>query len=106
VEDDLEEAAVVVPRVDALPERGSEAGVEVAEPHLAVEEAEDVVVVDVVSDGVHGGPGGVFEETLREGLEGALVHLVDLVHVLLADVAVEVDHEGFYRVGDEVRVVP
>lgn len=76
-----------------------------AKPHLAVEEAEDVVVVDVVCDGVDGGPRCVFEETLGEGLEGGFVHLVDLVDIFFADVTVEVDHEGFNGVRDEVRVV-
>lgn len=105
MEDHLEEAAVIVPGVDALAERGREARVEVAEPHLAVEEAKDVVVIDVVRDGVHGGPRCVLEEALRQGLEGALVHLVDLVDVLLADVTVEVNHERFDRVRDKVGVV-
>lgn len=106
VEDHLEKAAVVVPGVDALAERGREARVEVAEPHLAVEEAKNVVVIHVMRHGVHGGPRRVLEEPLRQGLERTLVHLVDLVHVLLADVTVQVNDERFHRVRDEVRVVP
>ena len=106
MEDDLEEAAVVVPGVDALTERGREARVEVSEPHLAVEEAKHVVVIDVVGHGVDGGPRCVLEEPLREGLERTLVHLVNLVHILLADVTVQVNHERFHRVWDKVRVVP
>lgn len=65
-----------------------------------------MVVVDVVSDGVHRRPWRVLEESLRECLERGLVHLVDLVHVFLSDVTVQVDHEGFDGVGHEVRVVP
>lgn len=76
-----------------------------AVPHLSVEEAENMVVVDVVSDGVDGGPRGLLEEAVREGLEGGLVHLVDFVDVLLTNVAVEVDHEGPDGVGNVVRVV-
>lgn len=105
VEDDLEEAAVVVVGVDPLLEGGRHAGVEVAEPHLAVEEAEDVVVVDVGGDGVDGGPWALLEHPIAQLLEASLVHLVDLVHVLLADVAVEVDDERLHRVRHEVRVV-
>ena len=74
-------------------------------PHLSVEEAEDMIVVDVVSDGVDGWPWGVLEEAVREGLEGGFVHLVDFVDVLLANVAVEVDDEGLHGVGNEVGVV-
>lgn len=106
VEDDAEEAAVVVPGLDALARGGGEAGVEVAEPHLAVEEAEDVVVVDVGGDGLGRGPGALAEHAVREPVEAPFVHLVDLVHVLLAYVAVEVDDEGLHGVGDEVGVVP
>ena len=65
-----------------------------------------MVVVDVVSDGVHRGPRRVLEESLGECLERGLVHLVDLVHVFLSDVAVQVNHEGFDGVGYEIRVVP
>lgn len=106
MEDDAEEAAVVVPGLDALARGGGETGVEVAEPHLAVEEAEDVVIVDVGGDGLGRGPGALAEHAVREPVEAPLVHLVDLVHVLLADVAVEVDDEGLHGVGDEVGVVP
>ena len=65
-----------------------------------------MVVVDVVSDGVHRGPRRVLEESLGECLERGLVHLVDLVHVFLSDVTVQVNHEGFDGVGYEIRVVP
>jgi hypothetical protein len=105
VKHDLEEAAVVVPGVDPLLERGREPGVQVAEPHLAVEQAEDVVVVDEVGHGVHGWPGRVLEEPLRQRLERRFVHLVDLVHILLPDVPVQVHHERLHRVRHEVRVV-
>lgn len=106
VEHHLEQAAIVVPRVDPLAERGRQTRVQVAEPHLPVQEAEHVVVVDVVRDGVHGGPRRVLEEAVGERVERGLIHLVDLVHVLLPDVAVQVDNEGFHRVRHEVRVVP
>lgn len=105
MEHHLEKAAVVVVGIDPLLEGGRHAGVEVAEPHLAVEEAEDVVVVDVGGDGVDGGPGALLEHPIAQLLEASLVHLVDLVHVLLADVAVEVDDEGLYGVRYEVWVV-
>lgn len=74
-------------------------------PHLSVQEAEDMIIVDVVSDSVDGGPRRVLEEAVREGLEGGLVHLVDLVDVLLANVAVEVNDEGLDGVGNEIGVV-
>lgn len=76
-----------------------------SKPHLAVEEAEDVVVVDVLGDGLDGGPGGVLEHAVAEAVEGALVHLVDLVHVLLPDVTVQVHHERLHRLRHEQRVV-
>lgn len=87
-------------------ERGGEAGVEVAEPHLAVEQAEHVVVVDVMRDGVDGGPRSVLEHPVAQRLERRLIHLVDLVDILLSDVAVEMYHEGLHRVRHEVGVVP
>lgn len=85
-------------------ERG-EAGVGVAVPELAVEEEEDVVAVAVGGDGLRGGPGRVAEEAVGEALEAALVHLVDLVHVLVPDVAVQVHHERLHGVRHVVGVV-
>jgi hypothetical protein len=95
VKDDSEEVAVVGPGLGAV--RGSErreAGVGVAVPELAVEEEEDGIAVAVGCDGLRGGPGSVAEEAVGEALEAALVHLVDLVDVLVPDVAVQVHHEG------------
>lgn len=100
MEDDLEEIAVVVPRVAALLEGGLQARVDVTEPHFLVEETEDVVVLDVGRNHVNMGPGALLEEAVGELLEAALVHLVDLVDVLLADVAVEVDDEGLDYIRD------
>lgn len=76
-----------------------------AEPHLAVEQAEDVVIVDVGGDGVDGRPRRVLEEPIADALERRLVHLVDLVHVLLPNVAVHVHHERLHGVRDIVRIV-
>lgn len=106
VEDDAEEVAVVGPRLGAVRggERG-EPGVGVAVPELAVEEEEDVVAVAVGGDGLGRGPGRVAEEAVGEALEAALVHLVDLVHVLVPDVAVQVHHEGLDGVRHVVGVV-
>jgi hypothetical protein len=71
----------------------------VAEPHLLVQQAEDVVVLDVGGDHVDVRPAALLEQPVAQLLEAALVHLVDLVHVLLANVAVQVDHEGLDDIG-------
>lgn len=63
VQNHLEKTAVIVPGVDSLLQRRLKPGVQVAEPHLTIKEAEDVVIVDVVSDGVDGGPRGFLEES-------------------------------------------
>lgn len=105
VKDNPEEAAVVVPALHPLPPRGSQPRVHVAEPHLSVEEAEHVVVVHVGGHGVHRRPRRLAKHPVAELLERGLVHLVDLVDVLLANVTVEVDHERLHGVGHEVRVV-
>jgi hypothetical protein len=106
VEDDAKEVAVVGPRLGAVRggERG-EAGVGVAVPELAVEEEEYVVAVAVGRHGLRGGPEHIAEEAVGEALEAALVHLVDLVHVLVPDVAVQVHHEGLDGVRHVVGVV-
>ena len=101
----LKQTTIVIPRVDPLLESWRRSSIEVSEPHLAVEEAEDMVFVDVVRDGVDGGPRRLLEKTLGEALEGSLVHLVDLVDILLTNVAVDVDHERLHRIRYEVWVV-
>jgi hypothetical protein len=99
VQDHLEQVAVVVPRIAPLLQRRLQPRVDVAEPHLLVQQAEDVVVLDVGGDHVDVRPVALLEQPVAQLLEAALVHLVDLVHVLLADVAVQVDDEGLHDVG-------
>lgn len=106
MQDYLKETTIIIPRINPLLQRRREPRVQMPEPHLTVKQAEDVVVVDVVRDRLDGRPGSVLEEPVGQGLERGLVHLMDLVHVLLADVAVEVDDEGLDGVGHEIRVVP
>jgi hypothetical protein len=64
-----------------------------------------VVAVAVGRDGLGRGPRRVAEEALGEALEPSLVHLVDLLDVLVADVAVEVHDEGLDGVRDVVGAV-
>ena len=99
MQDDLEEIAIVVPGITALLESGLQARIDMAKPHFLVEKAEDVVVLDVGSNHVDGGPVALLEQAVAEFLEAALVHLVDLVHVLFADVAIEIDNKGL----DDIR---
>ena len=60
---DLEEAAVIIPRINPLLESRGESSIKVPEPHFTVEKAENVVVINERRDGVDGGPGDVFEHT-------------------------------------------
>mmetsp|Transcript_15371 Transcript_15371/g.37216 ORF Transcript_15371/g.37216 Transcript_15371/m.37216 type:complete len:623 (+) Transcript_15371:2611-4479(+) len=99
VQDDTEQVAVVVPRLAALLQGRRHLGVHVAEVHLLVEQAEDVVAVGEARDRLDRRPGRRLEVPLADGAEGLLVHGQDLVHVLLADVAVEVHHELLHHVG-------
>ena len=113
VEDDAEEVAVVRPRLGALAggeRRGRRRGgggprVGVAVPELPVEEEEDVVAVAVRRHGLRRRPRRVAEVAVGEAGEPARVHLVRLVHVAVADVAVEVRHERLHRVRHVARVV-
>lgn len=64
-----------------------------------------MVIVDKGSDGLDGRPRSVAEHAIAETVEATLVHLVDLVDVLLADVAIKVGNEGFDGIGDEGGIV-
>jgi hypothetical protein len=58
-----------------------------------------VVVLHVGDDHVYVRPVVLLEQSIAQLLEATLVHLMDLIHVLLADVAVQVDDKGLYDFG-------
>ena len=80
VKDHAEQVAVVLPALLALIERGRGLAVHVAEVHLLVQQAKDVIVVGVPRDRLGAGPGGGLEVALGDGGEGLLVHGKNLVH--------------------------
>lgn len=100
VKDNLEEVAIVIPGVAALFKSRLKASVQVTEPHFLVKQAEDMIVFNVRSNHVDSGPIALLEKAVAEFLKTAFVHLVNLVHIFLANVAVQVHHEGFHDVGD------
>jgi hypothetical protein len=104
VEDDVEQLAVGLPRLEPLLHGRRAARIQVAEVHLLVQQAEDVVVVDQFRDVLDGRPGRDFEVTLGELGPGEGIHGVDLVHVPLPDVVVEIHHETAHHARDLVRV--
>lgn len=80
--------------------------IQMPKPHLAIEQAENMIIIDVRRHRVNGGPRRVLKEPVADALERRLIHLVDLVHVLLTYVPVHVNCERFHRIGYVIRVVP
>lgn len=105
VEDNLKQAAIIIPRLDSVRQCRGKAGVDVPEPKFSIQKTENMVIVDIRGNGFHDGPWGLLEHALAELLEAALVHLMDFIDVLLADMAVEVDNEALHDIGNKAGVV-
>ncbi|GER32522.1 cyclic nucleotide-binding domain protein [Striga asiatica] len=76
-----------------------------SEPHLAIQQTKDMVVINVRRHRLHGGPRAVLEKPFADALKRRLVHLMNLVHVLLSNVAVHVNYERFDGVRHVAGVV-
>mmetsp|Transcript_10760 Transcript_10760/g.32286 ORF Transcript_10760/g.32286 Transcript_10760/m.32286 type:complete len:250 (-) Transcript_10760:122-871(-) len=103
VNDDPEQCRVVGPRLTPCLQAGLLNGIQVPVVHLLVKHAENVVVLDQVADCLHGRPGRLLEEPLTQLYKRHIVHGLDLPHVPLPDMAVEVHHELLNHVRNHVH---
>lgn len=64
-----------------------------------------MVVINIRRDSINGRPRRILEKAVADALKGVLVHLVDLVDVLLPNVAVHMNDERLDGIGYIVGVV-